>query len=121
MRPSMPLSSFPAQAAAPPRTADGPLVQYRARLTAGELQPASAQRLAADKLQSLWRALSSYTPNNGEHGWRARLGLAPASEAPPLGLYLFGGVGRGKSMLMDMFYASAPLAKKRRVHFYAFM
>jgi cell division protein ZapE len=118
----MPLSSLPAPSAAPPPgTADGPLAQYRARLAAGELLPASAQRLAADKLQSLWRALSSYTPNNGEHGWRARLGLAPASEAPPLGLYLFGGVGRGKSMLMDMFYASAPLAKKRRVHFYAFM
>jgi cell division protein ZapE len=118
----MPLPTSPARSAAPPPAAtDGPLTQYRARLESGELMPASSQRLAVDKLQSLWRALASYKPNNGEHGWRARLGLAPASEPPPLGLYLFGGVGRGKSMLMDMFFATAPVEKKRRVHFYAFM
>jgi cell division protein ZapE len=97
------------------------LAQYRARLEAGELLPAPSQRLAVDKLQSLWRALQNYKPGNGEGGWRARLGLAPASEPPPLGLYLFGGVGRGKSMLMDMFFASAPVERKRRVHFYGFM
>ncbi|MGO8916724.1 MAG: cell division protein ZapE [Stellaceae bacterium] len=113
---------LPALSAAPaPGPTDGPLTQYRARLDSGELMPASSQRLAVDKLQSLWRALATYTPNNGEHGWRARLGLAPASDPPPLGLYLFGGVGRGKSMLMDMFFATAPVEKKRRVHFYAFM
>jgi cell division protein ZapE len=118
----MPLPNFPAQPAAPsPAPTDGPLAQYRAKLQSGELLPASAQRLAVDKLQSLWRALLNYKPNNGEQGWRARLGLAPASPPPPMGLYIFGGVGRGKSMLMDMFFASAPVAKKRRVHFYAFM
>lgn len=118
----MPLSHLPAASAAPPLGAtDGPLAQYRARLQAGELTPDPSQRLAVDKLQSLWRALQSYKPNNGEHGWRARLGLAPASEPPPLGLYIFGSVGRGKSMLMDMFFATAPVEKKRRVHFYAFM
>jgi len=116
----MPPRKLPADDPAPFGT-DGPLAQYRARLRSGELIPAPAQRLAADKLQSLWRALSTYRPNNGEHGWRARLGLAPASEPPPLGLYIFGGVGRGKSMLMDMFFATAPVAAKRRVHFYAFM
>jgi cell division protein ZapE len=118
----MPLPHLPADSAASPVSAtDGPLARYRARLAAGELFPASSQRLAVDKLQSLWRALQSYKPNNGEHGWRARLGLAPASPAPPAGLYLFGGVGRGKSMLMDMFFASAEIERKRRVHFYAFM
>ncbi|HWI26475.1 MAG TPA: cell division protein ZapE [Stellaceae bacterium] len=118
----MPLPNFPVQAAAPPLApSDGPLAHYRARLASGELMPAASQRLAVDKLQSLWRALASYKPNNGEHGWRARLGLAPASPTPPMGLYIFGGVGRGKSMLMDMFFATAPVEKRRRVHFYAFM
>jgi cell division protein ZapE len=110
-----------ASAATSPGATDGPLALYRARLDSGELLPAGSQRLAVDKLQSLWRALLNYKPNNGEHGWRARLGLAPASPPPPMGLYLFGGVGRGKSMLMDMFFATAPVARKRRVHFYAFM
>ena len=118
----MPVPILPASSTAPPpRATDGPLTQYRARLRSGELMPASSQRLAVDKLQSLWRALATYKPNNGEHGWRARLGLAPASDPPPLGLYLFGGVGRGKSMLMDMFFVTALVEKKRRVHFYAFM
>ena len=118
----MSLPILPSSSATPPLgSTDGPLVQYRARLASGELMPAPSQRLAVDKLQSLWRALQSYKPNNGEHGWRARLGLAPASAPPPLGLYIFGGVGRGKSMLMDMFFATAPVEKKRRVHFYAFM
>jgi cell division protein ZapE len=118
----MPLSHLSAETAARPLGAtDGPLAQYRARVEACELYPASSQRLAVDKLQSLWRALLSYQPNNGEQGWRARLGLALAAPPPPLGLYLFGGVGRGKSMLMDMFFATAAVEKKRRVHFYAFM
>ena len=118
----MSLPILPSSSATPPLgSTDGPLAQYRARLASGELIPAPSQRLAADKLQSLWRALASYKPNNGEHGWRARLGLAPASAPPPLGLYIFGGVGRGKSMLMDMFFATAPVENKRRVHFYAFM
>ncbi|HUC69251.1 MAG TPA: cell division protein ZapE [Stellaceae bacterium] len=118
----MPSPILPAASAATsPGATDGPLALYRARLDSGELLPAGSQRLAVDKLQSLWRALLNYKPNNGEHGWRARLGLAPASPPPPMGLYLFGGVGRGKSMLMDMFFATAPVARKRRVHFYAFM
>src|SRR5579863_7004733 len=103
-------------------TADGPQTVYRARRLVGELISDPMQQLAVEKLQSLWRALSGYKPNNGETGgWRARLGLARAPEEPPRGLYIFGSVGRGKSMLMDMFYVTAPVARKRRVHFYAFM
>src|SRR5260370_15334543 len=121
-RPSMPRPTLPAAPAVPsPSAADGPLAQYRARLQAGEIMPAPAQRLAVDKLQSLWRALQHYKPGNGEGGWRARLGLAPTSDPPPLGLYIFRGVGRRKSMLMDMFFATAPIDRKRPVHFYAFM
>jgi cell division protein ZapE len=113
--------SRPAADRLPGTAADGPLARYRARRQSGDLMPDPAQELAVEKLQSLWRALQSYKPNGGEQGWRARLGLARAPDPAPLGLYIFGGVGRGKSMLMDMFFETAPVALKRRVHFYAFM
>ncbi len=100
---------------------DGPLAAYRAQLAAGGLKPDPVQALAAEKLESLWRALSAYRPSDGTAGWRARFGLGRRADAAPLGLYLFGGVGRGKSMLMDLFFAKAAVERKRRVHFHAFM
>ena len=100
---------------------DGPLAAYRARLAAGALKPDMMQALAAEKLESLWRALKDYRPSDGAGGWRARFGLAGRADPAPLGLYLCGGVGRGKSMLMDLFFAAVGLDRKRRVHFHAFM
>jgi cell division protein ZapE len=102
-------------------TTDGPLTAYRARRHAGKLQPDPAQVLAAEKLQSLHNALKRYQPAMGKGRWRERLGLTRRREEPPQGLYMFGGVGRGKSMLMDLFYETAPVAAKRRVHFHEFM
>jgi len=99
----------------------GPLAEYRMRRRAGDLQADPAQELAAEKLQSLHNALLRYEPAAGRLGWRERLGLARRREEAPQGLYIFGGVGRGKSMLMDLFFATAPPARKRRVHFHAFM
>lgn len=93
---------------------------YRAKRRAGELKPDPGQELAAEKLQSLNHALSGYSPAV-EGGWKARFGLSRRRETPPLGLYLYGPVGRGKSMLMDLFFASVPVKAKRRVHFHAFM
>src|SRR5690348_7212784 len=104
-----------------PPPARGVAAVYRARLAAGEFLPDPAQALAVEKLQSLSRALADYKPAANAGGWRARLGLRASSAEPPQGLYLFGGVGRGKSMLMDLFFAEAPVEKKRRVHFHAFM
>jgi cell division protein ZapE len=115
----MPHSTSPPIDAPPP--AAGPLARYRALLETGVVMSDPSQRLAVEKLQSLWRALLDYAPGNGARGWRSRLGLARASEPPPAGLYLFGRVGRGKSMLMDMFFETVRLERKRRVHFYAFM
>jgi cell division protein ZapE len=97
----------------------GPLALFHARLAAGELAPDAMQERAAERLQALWKELQTYQPVNGK-GWRARLGLAPV-RAVPKGLYIYGRVGRGKSMLMDSFFTTATVAKKRRVHFYAFM
>ncbi|MFO1190382.1 MAG: cell division protein ZapE [Alphaproteobacteria bacterium] len=101
---------------------DGPLARYRAHRDSGEIKPDPVQELAAEKLESLHHALAGYRPE-GRQGWRERLGLGRNRnrDAPPQGLYIFGDVGRGKSMLMDLFFAAAPIAKKRRVHFHAFM
>src|SRR5262245_44753170 len=99
-----------------------PMAAYRALRQRGLLQPDQAQQLAIERLQSLYRALLHYRPESGLRGWLARFGLAEnGSGHPPLGLYLCGPVGRGKSMLMDLFFRSVPNPRKRRVHFHAFM
>ena len=99
---------------------DGPLAAYRALRQQGDLAADPAQELAAEKLESLHHALRDYQPKT-PGGWKARLGLARREETPPQGLYLYGDVGRGKSMLMDIFHVRAPVKRKRRVHFHAFM
>src|SRR5262249_14725923 len=116
-----------AAASAPPAamnanagTDKGPLFAYRARVGEGALVGDPAQELAAEKLQSLFHALKGYRPRQ-PGSWKERFGLARRAEEPPAGLYIFGDVGRGKSMLMDLFFASAEIEKKRRVHFHEFM
>jgi cell division protein ZapE len=109
-------------------TARGPLPAYRVLVLAGELAPDPSQALAAERLQALWVRLRGYDPPprpaNG-HGLLARLlHLRPQDDAPEPGangLYLVGEVGRGKSMLMDLFFAAADLTHKRRIHFHRFM
>ena len=98
---------------------DGPIFAYRARLAASEWAPDPAQELAVEKLQTLHNRLRAYRAVKGST-WRERL-RRDRREPPPEGLYLYGGVGRGKSALMDLFHGAAPVAKKRRAHFYAFM
>jgi cell division protein ZapE len=95
---------------------------YRALRQRGLLQPDPAQQLAVERLQSLYRALLHYRPETGLRGWLARFGLAEnGGSHAPVGLYLCGPVGRGKSMLMDLFFRSVPSLRKRRVHFHPFM
>jgi len=115
-----------------PDAALGPLPALRERVSAGLLEHDPAQALAAERLQELWRALKDYDPQPAQDGGflaalRARLGFArdrsPREDATdaPQGLYIVGAVGRGKSMLMDLFFDTVPLARKRRVHFHRFM
>ena len=98
------------------------MAAYRALCRSGLLHPDPAQRLAVERLQSLYRALLHYRPETGFRGWLARFGLAEnGGDHAPVGLYLCGPVGRGKSMLMDLLFRSVPNPRKRRVHFHAFM
>jgi len=100
---------------------EGPLNDYRTMILDGDLRSDPAQGLAVEKLQSLHHALAAYEPASGASGWKERFGLGRRREEVPQGLYMFGGVGRGKSMLMDLFFRTAPVRNKRRVHFHAFM
>jgi cell division protein ZapE len=113
----------------------GVLEQYRELLSQGRIKPDSAQALAVEKLASLAKALTAYHPEQGEQGWLSRFGFgtrspkslqwrpgdAESDSVAKQGLYIFGDVGRGKSMLMDLFCEAVPVEKKRRVHFHAFM
>ena len=105
----------------------GPLAVYRHSVSSRRLIADPAQAAAAERLQALWQKLRHYDPP-------ARLARKtlisrflrrkPVDEAPDTflhGLYLVGEVGRGKSMLMDMFFGTAAVPRRRRIHFHAFM
>ena len=104
--------------------AGGPLASYRARLAAGELSTDPSQALVAERLQALWTRLRGYEAQPpAEPGFFSRM-FRRQDDMPedfPHGLYLVGDVGRGKSMLMDLFFEAAEVPRKRRVHFHAFM
>ena len=87
---------------------------YRERLSSGEIKPDAAQEAAVEALARLEGELNAA----GEPSFGLSLFRKPRA---PRGVYLWGPVGRGKSMLMDLFFESAPVVRKRRVHFQVFM
>jgi cell division protein ZapE len=89
--------------------------RYDALVEAGELRPDPDQLAAVIRLDVLARAFAA-APAPGLLD--RLLGRRPPA---PRGLYLWGGVGRGKSMLMDLFHETAEVTPKRRVHFHEFM
>lgn len=103
-------------------TQQGPLFALRALREAGKLRTDPEQELAAEKLQALHNQLIDYNPRRDDGGWMSFFARARRAEPEaPQGLYIYGDVGRGKSMLMDLFFDTAPMALKRRVHFHGFM
>ncbi|WP_338465884.1 cell division protein ZapE [Novosphingobium sp. ZN18A2] len=91
--------------------------RYAALVAAGELKPDADQARAAEQLDRLQAELESPSATPGIF---AKL-LGRTTSVSPRGIYMWGGVGRGKSMLMDLFHESLNVAAKRRVHFHEFM
>lgn len=104
-----------------------PTSRYLQALEQGSHQPDDVQREAVNRLDVIYQELQSKTvaPASGG-GLRARFGKLLGkkendSPAAVRGLYMWGGVGRGKTWLMDMFYQSLPGTRKQRLHFHRFM
>ena len=95
----------------------GPLDLYQTAVSKGDIQSDVAQLQAMERLQSLYLAL---TKQENEPGLIAKLFAKPKRELIP-GLYFWGGVGRGKTFLMDLFFDSLPFEQKSRMHFHRFM
>ncbi len=88
---------------------------YESRVKSGDLTEDLAQVAAIPLLDAVLTEMGNTTSK------KKFLGLFGSDQVPVRGLYLWGGVGRGKSMLMDLFFEVAPEKRKRRVHFHAFM
>jgi cell division protein ZapE len=93
--------------------------QYQALVSSGAIEADPAQAQAAEAFARLEQRLSSYKPVR-KQGLLGRL-FADKDEPPPRGLYIHGEVGRGKTMLMDLFFQQSPVEHKRRAHFHEFM
>jgi cell division protein ZapE len=92
---------------------------YQSLVASGALEPDAAQAEAAEAFADLERRLAGYKPVR-KQGLLGRL-FADKNGAPPRGLYVHGDVGRGKTMLMDLFFQHSSVVHKRRAHFHEFM
>src|SRR5437588_5677406 len=114
MRPPQPLGpSFSMQGTVRQR--------YAALVAAREIERDPAQDAVVDLLARLETRLTQHrlARKSSSLGWL--FGRTQSPDGLPKGLYIFGDVGRGKTMLMDLFFAASPVVRKRRVHFNEFM
>lgn len=93
-----------------------PKAWYQAASKSPDFVYDAAQAAAIDKLDDLWHQLVDFKIKRNQF-----LGRSLRSPDVPSGLYLWGGVGRGKTFLMDAFYECLPYRRKRRIHFHNFM
>lgn len=104
-----------------------PTSRYKQALDEGTHQPDDVQREAINRLNVIYQELTQQMPAPAQSGGlKAAFGRLlgkkePQTVAPIRGLYMWGGVGRGKTWLMDMFYQSLPGTRKQRLHFHRFM
>ena len=104
----------------------GPLAAYQARLASGELRFDPDQERVVKSFNQLWMQLGNLPPRRSAPrpglltGLLRRVKPEPQVKRPR-GLYLVGRVGRGKTMLMDLFFECVPLQRKERIHFLRFM
>ena len=95
--------------------------RYAANVAAGRIERDDAQLTIIESLKALEQRISEHrlARKSPVLGWLFARG--ERSQAPVKGLYIYGEVGRGKTMLMDLFFDSSPVAQKRRAHFHEFM
>ncbi len=104
-----------------------PSSRYQQALNEGSHQPDDVQREAVNRLDTIYQELTAKPADVVQRGGlKAAFGRLlgkkePQVSAPVRGLYMWGGVGRGKTWLMDMFYQSLPGTRKQRLHFHRFM
>ncbi|MCO5132176.1 MAG: cell division protein ZapE [Xanthobacteraceae bacterium] len=93
--------------------------RYQSLVTSGAIEADPAQARAVEAFAALDEQLARYRPAR-KQGFLGRL-FGDRKEAPPRGLYVHGEVGRGKTMLMDLFFEQSHVMHKRRAHFHEFM
>lgn len=104
----------------------GPLAVYQARIASGDLKSDPDQARVIERLNQLWQELAQKPPQPAAPSKGLLAGLMRRIKAPepvpcPRGLYIVGRVGRGKTMVMDLFFCCAPVQRKERIHFLRFM
>lgn len=98
----------------------GPRARYQRRIAEGSLKRDPAQEPAVDELERLYRELLAASEEARSFSGRIRQ-LIGRTRTLVKGVYLYGDVGRGKTLLMDLFFHCLPINEKRRMHFHRFM